>query len=113
MAFVLTAMTNEGAMRRFTFAAAGTARGQAGIAVLVDLDLARKYRIGLQELPLLCAGLLERSLAPANTLIFSESDMIDCANLRKQAESDRARKQLTRKKPTSPLVGQAWRGREP
>lgn len=113
MAFVLTAMTNQGAMRRFTFAVAGTARAEAGIVVAVDLNLARKYRIGLQELPLLCAALLERSLAPENPLMFTESDMIDCANIRKQAESDRARKQLTRKKPASPLVGQAWRGREP
>ncbi len=108
--FVLREIGNERTARRFTFEVAGNGVARTSIVVAVDLDLARKYAISLQELPLLCLRLLERSPSAENTVVFSEAEMVDHAKLRADAKLSNDRKQMLRKKRTSALVGQAWRG---
>lgn len=109
MAFVLKGIANERAARRFTFEVTEKGSVQASIVVAVDVDLARRFGIPLQELPLLCLHLLERSPSPEKTLIFTEAEMVNYAKLRDDAKSSHERKQRLRKKRTSALVGQAWR----
>lgn len=117
MIFVLTGVVHQSRARRFTFESGRTAADRARIVVDVDLELARKYGIPLQELPLLCLHLLEgRSLTeggigrtPGETLQFAEREMIDYANRRIEANASAERKRRARRTPKSNLVGQAWR----
>ena len=59
MVFTLTGFTNEGSLRRFTFELAGSGPPRTTVVVIADIALVRKYEIPLQELPLLCVGLLK------------------------------------------------------
>jgi hypothetical protein len=92
MAYRLTGIANENALRMFTFEAAGGEPAVATIVVAVDLNLARRYLIALQDLPLLCLGLLERSPSPEKAMVFAEAEMIDYARLREETKALKARK---------------------
>lgn len=60
MDFLLTGFTHEKDSRIFAFESIGTDRVWTKCTVRADLSVARKYGIALQELPLLCRGLLDR-----------------------------------------------------
>jgi hypothetical protein len=116
MVFVLTGVVHQSNARRFTFESGRNASDRARIVVDVDLELARKYGIPLQELPLLCLHLLEgrneaegRTRGAGEMLEFAESEMIDYANRRIEANASAERKRRARRTPKSNLVGQAWR----
>ena len=64
MEFMLTGFRQDNNVRRYTFQGIDTDRKRSEFTVGVDLSLVRKYRIPMQELPLLCRGVLQsRSLA--------------------------------------------------
>ena len=111
MVFVLTSVANDRGARQFTFEVAGTRPVRTKVVVAVDLELARRYKIPLQELPLLCLHLLEgRAVAPEAPISFSERDMIDYADRCAEAKSVAQRKRLGHRTPRSAALGQAWRG---
>jgi hypothetical protein len=92
MVFALLSVTNEGSLRRFTFQLAGSGP-RTTVVVVADMELVRKYEIPLQELPLLCVRLLQSWAADGDgTAVFSEQDMIEYANRRREAKGLAERK---------------------
>lgn len=111
MQFILTGFTQEMGFRVFAFEAVKGDRTRAQYTVRADLSLIRKYGIRVQELPLLCRGLLDNcdEGEGQRALVFSEDDMQirarDCALARETAKTKRAPR-----RPPSPNIGAAWRG---
>ena len=60
MQFVLVGFTQDAGFRVFAFEGIGEDRTRTKFTVRADLALIRAYEIRVQELPLLCRGLLER-----------------------------------------------------
>jgi hypothetical protein len=81
-----------------------------GFALGADLVLVRKYRIPLQELPLLCRHVLEGyGSGQTRALMFSETDMIGYAT-RRAAELTAAEvKRRAHRSPPPSIRG--WRAR--
>ena len=97
MVFALMGFTNELSLRRFTFELAGSGPPRTTVVVVADMTLVRKYEIPLQELPLLCVRLFESWTADADsTAVFSEKEMIEYANRRKEAKDLAERKRMFR-----------------
>ena len=109
MSFVLTSLTHDGGARHFTFERTGKDVVRAQILVTVDLELARKYAIPLQELPLLCLHLLENLTAVPANIVFAESQMIEYASRRTAAKLSAEQKRLAHRTPKTAQLGNAWR----
>jgi hypothetical protein len=108
--FVLAGFRQDNNIRRYSFQAVGVDRKGTEFTVGADLDLVRKYRIPLQELPLLCRHVLEGyGSGQTRALMFSENDMIGYAT-RRTAELDAAeQKRRAHRSPPPSLRG--WRAR--
>lgn len=77
MEFMLTGFRQDNNVRRYTFQGIDADRKRSEFTVGVDLSLVRKHRIPMQELPLLCRGLLQgRPLGDAAPLMYTEKDML-------------------------------------
>jgi hypothetical protein len=93
MVFALTSFTDESSLRRFTFELAGSGPPRTTVVVVADMALVRRYEIPLQELPLLCVGLLQSwTTDTEGTAVFSEKEMIEYANRRREAKDLAERK---------------------
>jgi len=93
MVFALMGFTIELIIRLFHFELVGSGPPRTTMVVLADMALVRKYQIPLQELPLLCVRLLQSWTADADsTAVFSEKEMIEYANRRKEAKDLAERK---------------------
>lgn len=75
--YTLKGFTHEAAFRVFTFERISKNRERAEFSVKADLGLILKYKIAVQDLPLLCRGLLEQhqDIERLQSFIYSESDM--------------------------------------
>jgi hypothetical protein len=100
MQFVLKGFTPETGFRVFAFDGIADDRTRTEFRVRTDLSLIRTYGIRVQELPLLCRGLLERrdEAELTHTLTFSEDEMRLYSNSR-AAEKDAADKRRSRRAP--------------
>jgi hypothetical protein len=78
MQYIFTGFTHETGFRVFAFQAVARDRERNAYSVSVDLALSRKYGIRVQELPLLCCGVLERSSSDddCRAFVFTENDML-------------------------------------
>jgi len=112
MQFMLTGFTQDLAFRVFAFERMGSDRIRTKIVVRADLALVRRYGIQMQELPLLCRNLLERSDngAETHTLTFSEADMSLHAKGRASEKEAAAQRRKAPRRTPSENVGAAWRG---
>jgi hypothetical protein len=115
MQFMLTGFTQDMAFRVFAFERMGSDRVRTKMVVRADLALIRRYGIQMQELPLLCRNLLERSDndAETHTLTFSEDDMSLHAKDRAIAKEAAASRRKPPRRTPSENVGAAWRGHHP
>ena len=115
MQFMLTGFTQDMAFRVFAFERMGSDRVRTKMVVRADLALVRRYGIQVQELPLLCRNLLERSdnSAETQTLTFGEDDMCLHAKDRATAKAAAASKRKPPRRTPSDNVGVAWRGHNP
>ena len=110
MDYVLSGFTHEMGFRVFAFEGVGTDRVRTEYRVRTDLTLIRKYSIRVQDLPLLCRGVLERRIeGEERTFTYTEDDMILHADLRATRDAA-AKKRKVPRKPPSENVGAAWRG---
>jgi hypothetical protein len=111
MEFVLTGFRQESNVRRYAFDAVSATHVRTHVTVSADLSLARKYRIPLQELPLLCRRLLE-SLTEApkpgsipelirDGLMYTEKEMLGYAKNRAAAEDLAEQKRRAHRVPVS------------
>jgi hypothetical protein len=110
--FILTGFTQELGFRVFAFERMDENRVRTRCTVKADLVLVRRYGIRLQELPLMCRGLLERDDEPAvmPALTFSEDQMRVCADERAAAKAGAANKRKPPRRPVVENPGAAWRG---
>jgi hypothetical protein len=115
MQFILTGFTQDLAFRVFAFERLGSDRVRTKMTVKADLALSRRYGIQMQELPLLCRNLLERSDNGAEThsFTFSENDMCLHAKDRASAKEAAAQRRKSPRRTPSENVGAAWRGHQP
>lgn len=110
MQFVLTGFTPDTGFRVFAFEGIAEDRSRIGFTVRADLALIRKYGIQVQDLPLLCRGLLDRrdENQPGHALIYTEAEMRlhadHCA-----AEKDAAQKKKAARRLPTNNVGTGWR----
>jgi hypothetical protein len=115
MQFILTGFTPDTGFRVFAFEGIAADRTRTEFTVRTDLSLIRRYGIRVQELPLLCRGLLERrdEGQQERTLTFTEEEMRahakSCA-----AERDAAQRRKSRRSPPPRLapVGKFHSGNE-
>jgi hypothetical protein len=112
MQFVLTGFSHDMGFRVFAFEGIGEDRVRTKCTVKADLALVRKYGIQIQELPLLCRGLLDKreqggELRP---LTFTEEEIRACAQDRAAARARAASKRKIPHRPPSEKLGAAWRG---
>lgn len=110
MQLILTGFTHDHGFRVFAFDRIGEDRVRTQCTVRADLGLIRTYGIHIQDLPLLCRGLLDRidehSVAPA--LTFAESDMIECADQRAAAKSLALSRKKTPVRPSPATAASGW-----
>ena len=112
--FILTGFTQDAGFRVFAFERIGDDRVRTKFIVRADLTLARTYGIAIQELSLLCRGILERRELigeegdESHSLTFTKDEMESCANVRTAAR-DAAKKRKPPHRPTSENLGAAWR----
>jgi len=109
MEFVFAGFRQFDNIRRYYFDAVGEDRRPQQVTVDADLNLIRKYKIPLQELPLLCRRLLQ-GRAKLETIMFTESDMVRYANERAAEANALMEKRKAHRPPVPSNVGQAWRG---
>jgi hypothetical protein len=93
MQFILNGFSQDKGFRVFAFERIGADRLRMEFTVRTDLELMRKHGIRVQELPLLCRGLLERQdeQEPEHTCTFTEEDMRVCQK-KSAEERDNAQK---------------------
>lgn len=110
MQYILTGFTHEMGFRVFAFEGIGEDRVRTEYTVRTDLALTHRYGIRVQELPLLCRGILERRNEgeAQQTFTYTETDMRLNAELSASRAAD-AQKRKTPRKPPSENVGAAWR----
>jgi hypothetical protein len=114
MQFILIGFTQDLGFRVFTFEGMGKDQLRTEFLVKADLALTRRYDIPLQELPLMCRGLLERRNEgeEKRTLTFTEDEMCLYARQR-AAEREAAAQKRKARRPPSMNIGAAWRGHHP
>lgn len=114
MQFVLTGFIQDGGFRVFAFERMGEDRKWTKYAVRADLVLIRRYGIRVQELPLLCRGLLERRDGEeTRAFTFTEDEMCLHAKDSEAARLAAALRKKTPRRPPSENVGAAWRAPQP
>jgi hypothetical protein len=111
MLFSLTGFSQDMGFRVFSFERVAADRTRTHCTVRADLTLIRTYGIRVQDLPLLCRGLLERhdEDAPPGTLTFTEEDMrLHAVNSAAMRDAAALKKKPSRRIP-SENTGSAWR----
>lgn len=90
----LVEFTHDEGFRVFSFDHRGEDNVPTRCDVRADLALSRTYGIRVQELPLLCRGLLDRKpeASGVQSLTFAESDMRASAGERDAARAEAAKK---------------------
>jgi hypothetical protein len=115
MQFILTGFTQDMGFRVFAFEGIGEDRLRTKFTVKADLSLIRRYGIRIQELPLMCRGLLDRRTDSQedHTLTFTEDEMSTWAKNSLAARDAAAAKRKPPRRPPSENVGAAWRAPQP
>ncbi len=111
MLFTLAGFTQDIGFRLFSFERVAADRSRTVVTVRADLALARRYGIRVQELPLLCRGLLERCEGDEQNghLTFTEDEMRVYANNCATAKEVAAANKKAPRRPTGQQAGAAWR----
>ena len=108
MQFILTGFTHDTGFRVFAFEGIAGDRTRTEFTVRMDLALIRKYGIRVQELPLLCRGLLEQRVegGEERTMTFTEDRMRLHAD---NCAAERAQKKKSTHRPPTNRTGTGWR----
>ncbi len=92
--FVLSGFTQGLGFRTYAFEGVSADRSRSGFSVRVELSLLRRYRIPLQDLPLLCRRMLESDLFLESQSAYTFSE----AAMNTQAVATAERIEATRKR---------------
>ena len=114
MEFTMTGFNEESGVRRYKFKGTFVDRTSREFTVETDVALARKFGIGLQELPLLCRRLLEKDVERLNvsTIIFSEELMREHSDQCAAADRAAQEKRKAHRRPNPARLGEHWRGQQ-
>ena len=109
MQYIITGFTHDMGFRVFAFEGIGEDRVRTEYKVRADLALIQRYGIRVQELPLLCRGILERRNEDEDqqTFTYTESDMRRNAELCAVRAAD-AQPRKPPRQPRSDNVGATW-----
>ncbi len=110
MQYILTGFTHDMGFRVFAFECAGEDTVRTEYKVRADLLLVRKYGIRVQELPLLCRGILERRDGGDQQRMFTYTEADMCLRADVCAAQAAAHKRKPPRRPPSENAGAAWRG---
>lgn len=116
MQFTLTGFKQDTGFRVFAFEGTAADRTRTEYTVRADLALTRKYGIQMQELPLLCRGLLERCPEGdvQHAITFTEEEMCMHAQTCREARNAALLKRKSARRPaTTNQTGSGWRGSQP
>src|ERR1044071_8676102 len=110
MPFIITGFTQDMGFRVYAFERTEK-RIRTKFTVRADLALIQRYGIRLQDLPLVCRGILERHNEgeEQRTLIFTEDEMCLYATNCVAARDAAAQKRKPSRRPRSGNVGSGWR----
>jgi hypothetical protein len=102
----LVGFTHDNGFRVFSFDRRGEDHVRIRCTVRADLVLTRAFGIQVQELPLLCRGLLDRCEedGQVQSLTFAESDMRACADERAAVRARAAKKRRPWRRPVDESV---------
>jgi hypothetical protein len=102
MKFVQTGFSQGGNVRQYSFQGIATGGKRTALSVGVDLTLIHKYRIPLQEVPLLCSAFLaaQSTIEPGQGLTLPEDFMRTRVD---EMENERMRAQIKKKAAPAPL----------
>jgi hypothetical protein len=95
--YKLVGFAHRGSVRQFFFERVANSVVPVRFTVLADVGMARKFNLSLQQLPSICARLLEGTGEdrPAGTLFLSEADMsVSAAENAAAAAEDAARRAM-------------------
>ncbi len=116
MQFLLTGFSDDVGFRVFAFQGVAADKTRSPFSVRADIALIRKYGIRVQELPLLCRGILElrNEGEQTRTVIFTEEDM-RLHSVHAAEEKEAAARKKPRRQPATPQEGatqpgSSWRG---
>jgi hypothetical protein len=111
MQFILTGFKQDGEFRVFGFEGVAADRARTSFTVRADLVLSRRYGIRLQELPLICRGVLEQRAESEteHALTFTEEAMRTHMSNGAAARALLAQNRKAPRRPRSENVGAAWR----
>lgn len=111
MEYVLTGFSFAAGKRVFAFDCVEKDRSRTEFRVTADLSLLRAHGIRVQELPLLCRGVLERRDPAEERKVFdySELQMSEYASQKASREADAQLRKPVRR-PPRPNMNPAWRG---
>jgi|SoiMethySBSTD1v2_1073268.scaffolds.fasta_scaffold272992_4 hypothetical protein len=109
MQFSLKGFSQDMGFRVFAFEGIAADRSRLAFSVRTDLALTRRYGIRLQELPLLCHGLLEscEDLDGQREFTYAEADMCQYAN-REAARAEAAKQRKAPRRPVAEQPAPAW-----
>ncbi len=116
MQFTLSGFKQDTGFRVFAFEGMAADRTRTEYSVRADLALTRKYGIQMQELPLLCRGLLERCPEGnvQRAITFTEEEMRLHAQACKEARNAALLKKKAARRPVvTNQTGSGWRGSQP
>ncbi len=115
MQFILTGFTQDREFRVFAFEGIAADRVRTAFTVRADLALSRTYGIRLQELPLMCRGILEsrEEGEEQSALTFTEEAMRLHASNCIAARALAAQKKKAPRRPATETNGAAWRSPQP
>lgn len=108
MQFLLTGFSDDVGVRVYAFQGIARDKTKSAFSVRADIALIRKYGIRVQELPLLCRGILElrNEGEPSRTVVFTEEDMRQ-HSVTAAAEREAAQRKKPRREPSAPREGDA------
>jgi len=115
MQYILTGFTQDMGFRVFAFERIGEDRLRTKFTVRADLALIRRYGIRIQDLPLMCRGLLDRcnEAEEKRTLVFTEDEKGVYERNSLAAREAAASKRKPPRRPPSENIGAAWRAPQP
>ncbi len=116
MQFNLVGFSQDTGFRVFAFESVAADRTRTEYRVRADLALVRQYGIRVQELPLLCRGLLERGSEGEQkyALTFTEEEMRVHARNCAEARNAAIQKRKPMRRPVnSGHIGSGWRTPHP
>jgi hypothetical protein len=114
MTFLLTGFRHDANVRQFAFEAVGPGKARHAFTVGVDLSVARKCRVPLQDLPRLCCGVLENRTDgdPVTVFTLTEEQVQNYADTCAAAKARASHRKPAHRRPAT-AMGQAWRGTKP